>query len=67
MQDVETLWADFATPIKTADDYINSLRGRRMNVFFMGERVPAPVDHPRWSEHRAGGDRGSREYLRGGA
>ena len=46
MQDVETLWADFATPIKTADDYINSLRGRRMNVFFMGERVPAPVDHP---------------------
>jgi 4-hydroxybutyryl-CoA dehydratase/vinylacetyl-CoA-Delta-isomerase len=46
MQDVETLWADFATPIKTADDYINSLRGRRMNVFFMGERVPEPVDHP---------------------
>ncbi len=46
MQDVETLWADFATPIKTADDYINSLRGRRMNVYFMGERVPEPVDHP---------------------
>ena len=43
---VETLWADFATPIATADDYINSLRGRRMNVFFMGERVPEPVDHP---------------------
>jgi 4-hydroxybutyryl-CoA dehydratase/vinylacetyl-CoA-Delta-isomerase len=46
MQDVETLWADFATPIKTADDYINSLRGRRMNVYFMGERVPEPVEHP---------------------
>ena len=46
MQDVETLWADFANPIKSADDYINSLRGRRMNVFFMGERVPEPVDHP---------------------
>jgi 4-hydroxybutyryl-CoA dehydratase/vinylacetyl-CoA-Delta-isomerase len=46
MQDVETLWADFARPIKTADDYINSLRGRRMNVFFMGERVPEPADHP---------------------
>jgi 4-hydroxybutyryl-CoA dehydratase / vinylacetyl-CoA-Delta-isomerase len=43
---VETLWADFATPIRTAEDYINSLRGRRMNVFFMGERVPEPVDHP---------------------
>jgi 4-hydroxybutyryl-CoA dehydratase/vinylacetyl-CoA-Delta-isomerase len=46
MRDVETLWSDFATPIKTADDYINSLRGRRMNVYFMGERVPEPVDHP---------------------
>ena len=46
MQDVETLWADFATPIKTADDYFNSLRGRRMSVYFMGERVPEPVDHP---------------------
>src|SRR5215470_13490456 len=46
MMDAETLWADFATPIKTADDYINSLRGRRMNIFFLGERVPEPVDHP---------------------
>ena len=46
MQDVETLWADFSRPIVTADDYIASLRGRQMNVFFMGERVPEPVDHP---------------------
>src|ERR1700742_138242 len=46
MQDIETLWADFARPIVTAHDYIASLRGRRMNVFFMGERVPEPVDHP---------------------
>ncbi len=46
MLDIETLWADFARPIVTADDYIASLRGRRMNVFFMGERVPEPVDHP---------------------
>jgi 4-hydroxybutyryl-CoA dehydratase/vinylacetyl-CoA-Delta-isomerase len=46
MQDIETLWADFARPIVTADDYIASLRGRRMNVFFMGERVPEPVDNP---------------------
>jgi 4-hydroxybutyryl-CoA dehydratase/vinylacetyl-CoA-Delta-isomerase len=42
----EQLWADFARPIVTADDYIASLRGRRMNVFFMGERVEEPVDHP---------------------
>jgi 4-hydroxybutyryl-CoA dehydratase/vinylacetyl-CoA-Delta-isomerase len=46
MPDVDGLWADFARPIATAEDYIGSLRGRRMNVFFMGERVPEPVDHP---------------------
>ena len=46
MQDVETLWADFTTPIRTAEDYIASLRGRDMNVYFMGERVPEPVDNP---------------------
>src|SRR5580700_9407405 len=45
-RDAETLWADFAAPIKDADDYIASLRGRRMNVFFMGERVTEPADHP---------------------
>ncbi len=46
MNDVETLWVDFKNRIATADDYINSLRGRRMNVYFLGERVPEPVDHP---------------------
>ena len=46
MPDIDALWADFARPIATAEDYIASLRGRRMNVFFMGERVPEPVDHP---------------------
>jgi 4-hydroxybutyryl-CoA dehydratase/vinylacetyl-CoA-Delta-isomerase len=46
MFDVETLWSDFARPIVSADDYLNSLRGRQMNVFFRGERVPEPVDHP---------------------
>ena len=46
MQDIDTLWADFGRPIRTADDYIASLRRRRMNVFFMGERVPEPADHP---------------------
>ena len=39
MTDAEALWADFDKPIVTADDYFNSLRGRGMNVFFMGERV----------------------------
>jgi 4-hydroxybutyryl-CoA dehydratase / vinylacetyl-CoA-Delta-isomerase len=46
MSDIETLWADFGKRIATADDYIDSLRGRRMNVYFMGERVPEPADHP---------------------
>ncbi len=39
IESVETLWADFATPIRAAEDYINSLRGRRKNVFFMGARA----------------------------
>jgi 4-hydroxybutyryl-CoA dehydratase/vinylacetyl-CoA-Delta-isomerase len=43
---LDALWADFARPIVTAEDYIASLRGRRMNVFFMGERVEEPVEHP---------------------
>src|SRR5437763_1833904 len=46
MQNVETLWAEFARPISNADDYIASLRGRSMTVYFMGERVPEPADHP---------------------
>src|SRR5476651_1159406 len=46
MHDVETLWADFKNRIATAEDYMNSLRGRCMNVFFMGERVPEPIDNP---------------------
>ena len=46
MQDVKTLWADFARPIVMAVDYIASLRERRMNVFSMGKRVPEPVDNP---------------------
>ena len=45
MNDVETLWKDFSKPIVTAEDYIQSLRGRNLNVFFMGERVAEPVDN----------------------
>jgi 4-hydroxybutyryl-CoA dehydratase/vinylacetyl-CoA-Delta-isomerase len=46
MQDIEKLWADFGRPIQSADDYIASLRGRRMNIYFMGEPVPDPTAHP---------------------
>ena len=33
-------------PIKNGNDYIESLRGRNMNVYLFGERVAEPVDHP---------------------
>ncbi len=33
-------------PIVTGADYVSSLRGRGLKVYFMGERVPEPVDHP---------------------
>jgi 4-hydroxybutyryl-CoA dehydratase/vinylacetyl-CoA-Delta-isomerase len=32
--------------ISTGQDYINSLRGRKLEVYLMGERVGEPVDHP---------------------
>jgi 4-hydroxybutyryl-CoA dehydratase/vinylacetyl-CoA-Delta-isomerase len=35
-----------AAPIRTGADYIDSLRGRKLNVFLFGERVDEPVDHP---------------------
>jgi 4-hydroxybutyryl-CoA dehydratase/vinylacetyl-CoA-Delta-isomerase len=33
-------------PIRTADEYIASLRGRDLRVFLFGERIEEPVDHP---------------------
>jgi 4-hydroxybutyryl-CoA dehydratase / vinylacetyl-CoA-Delta-isomerase len=33
-------------PIRTGADYIESLRGRGLRVFLLGERVVEPVDHP---------------------
>ncbi len=33
-------------PIVTSEDYINSLRGRKLRVFLFGERVRDIVDHP---------------------
>ena len=32
--------------IRTADEYIASLRQRRLRVFLFGELVQEPVDHP---------------------
>ena len=33
-------------PIRTGDDYVESLRNRNLTVFLLGEKVPEPVDHP---------------------
>ncbi len=33
-------------PIVTSEDYIDSLRGRKLRVFLFGELVEEPVDHP---------------------
>lgn len=35
-----------AKPIVSGSDYVESLRGRNLKVYFMGERVAEPVDHP---------------------
>jgi len=32
--------------IISGEDYIHSLRGRRLNIYLMGQRVDEPVDHP---------------------
>ena len=41
----EELWADFR-PIRTGDDYLDSLRGRAIRCFLFGELVQDPVEHP---------------------
>lgn len=38
-------WARFK-PIKTGDDYVESLRGRDVVVYLFGEQIEEPVDHP---------------------
>jgi 4-hydroxybutyryl-CoA dehydratase/vinylacetyl-CoA-Delta-isomerase len=37
---------DQTVPIRTGAEYIESLRGRNLNVYLFGERVDEPVDHP---------------------
>src|SRR5690606_13625772 len=32
--------------IETGDDYVESLRGRDVEVYLFGERIEEPVDHP---------------------
>lgn len=39
------LWGHYDT-IRTGDDYIETLRGRGLNVFLMGEKIAEPTDHP---------------------
>jgi len=34
------------TPIRTGEEYIESLRGRNLTVYLFGERLDEPVDHP---------------------
>jgi 4-hydroxybutyryl-CoA dehydratase/vinylacetyl-CoA-Delta-isomerase len=43
---IDELWAPFAKPMVTADDYLKSLGGRGLNVWYLGEHVDEPVDHP---------------------
>ncbi len=41
-----TLVKTHTEPIITGEDYIQSLRGRGLKVYFLGERIAEPVDHP---------------------
>ncbi|MDH5216030.1 MAG: 4-hydroxybutyryl-CoA dehydratase, partial [Gammaproteobacteria bacterium] len=34
------------TQIKSGEDYIDSLRDRDLTIYFMGERIADPVEHP---------------------
>ena len=33
-------------PIRTGEEYIESLRGRDLTIYLFGELVKEPVDHP---------------------
>jgi 4-hydroxybutyryl-CoA dehydratase/vinylacetyl-CoA-Delta-isomerase len=45
-QDVAGLAARSRNPIGSGAEYIESLRGRKLKVYLMGEAVEEPVDHP---------------------
>jgi 4-hydroxybutyryl-CoA dehydratase / vinylacetyl-CoA-Delta-isomerase len=38
--------ARFRDPIRSGAEYIESLRGRKLKVYLMGEEVEEPVEHP---------------------
>jgi 4-hydroxybutyryl-CoA dehydratase/vinylacetyl-CoA-Delta-isomerase len=38
--------ADDKTPIRTGAEYVESLRGRNLKVYLLGELIDEPVDHP---------------------
>ena len=42
-------------PIRSGAEYIESLRGRKLKVYLMGEAVEEPVDHPINAMNLAGG------------
>ncbi len=44
-ESAEQRWSRFS-PIRTGDDYVESLRGRGTTLYLFGEQVPEPVDHP---------------------
>jgi 4-hydroxybutyryl-CoA dehydratase / vinylacetyl-CoA-Delta-isomerase len=37
--------------MKTPDEYIESLRGRKLEIYYMGERIKEPIDHPAFRPH----------------
>lgn len=41
----EQRWSRFS-PIVTGEEYIESLRGRDLELYLFGERIEEPVDHP---------------------
>ncbi len=45
-QEVVAARSGVANPIRSGTEYIESLRGRRLTVYLMGELVDEPVDHP---------------------
>lgn len=44
--DTAPSWLRPRPPIRSGADYVDSLRGRGLRVFYMGQRVEEPVDHP---------------------
>jgi 4-hydroxybutyryl-CoA dehydratase / vinylacetyl-CoA-Delta-isomerase len=43
--DDPAMWGRFDT-LRTADDYLASLRGRRLKVYLMGQLIDEPSEHP---------------------